>query len=81
LPGLTGIDDPYEPPTCPDVEITPEIEPDPACQAVLRELAVRVPGIGQRVERAAAARPAVLPMPHHGAIAGSARAAAAGIDD
>ena len=80
LPGFTGIDDPYEPPRCPDVEITHDIDPDLATESVLRALSARAPGIGQRIERAAAARPAVLPIPHHGT-SRPARAAAGGLED
>src|SRR5271155_1507657 len=81
LPGFTGIDDPYEPPRCPDVELTHEIDPEVAAAAVLRVLASRAPAVGQRIERIAAARPAVLPPPQHAAMGRPARAAAGGIDE
>jgi adenylyl-sulfate kinase len=63
LPGFTGIDDPYEPPQRPDVELTHELSPEAATEQVLRALAARVPGVAQRVERHAAERPAVVSMP------------------
>ncbi len=81
LPGLTGIDDPYEPPLCPDVEITHEVDPEIAADSMLRALAARSPRIGQRIERALASRPSVLPMPPPGSHARSARAAGGGIDE
>lgn len=81
LPGFTGIDDPYEPPRCPDVEITHEVDPEVAAEAVLRALAASCPAIGQRIERAAARGPSVLPMPNHDAPARPARAVAGGIDE
>jgi len=64
LPNFTGIDDPYEAPRSPDLEITHDLDPDDASDAVLRLLASRAPGIGRRIERAAAARPSVLPLQH-----------------
>src|SRR5271167_2478149 len=63
LPNFTGIDDPYEPPRCPDVEITHDIHPEVASEAVLRALSARTPGISRRLERAAASSPSVLPLP------------------
>lgn len=78
LPGLTGIDDPYEPPQCPEVEITHEVNLEVAADTILRALAERCPAIGQRLERAAAARPAVLSLPSRGR---PARAAGGGIDE
>jgi adenylyl-sulfate kinase len=35
LHGLTGVDDPYEPPARPDLELTPDLDADTAAQAVL----------------------------------------------
>lgn len=81
LPNFTGVDDPYEAPQSPDLEITHDVDPDVATDAVLRLLASRAPGIGQRIERAAAARPSVLALPHASSIARPARAAAGGIDE
>jgi adenylyl-sulfate kinase len=81
LAGFTGIDDPYEPPRCPDVEITPEVDPEAAADSVLRALAARSPRIRQRIEQAAASRPSVLAMPHNGARTRPARAAAGGADE
>ncbi len=81
LPGFTGIDDPYEPPRCPDVEITHEADPEVAADAVLRALAARSPRIGQRIEQAAASRPSVLAMPRAGSRTRTARAAAGGADE
>lgn len=81
LPGFTGIDDPYEPPPCPDVELTHGVAPEAATAEVLRVLAARATGVRQRLERHVAARPAVLSMPHHSALGQPARTAAGGIDD
>jgi adenylyl-sulfate kinase len=78
LPGFTGIDDPYEPPRSADIEITHELDPDSAAEAVLRALAQQSPSIEQRLERAAARRRAVLPLPHVGPQGRTARAAAGG---
>jgi adenylyl-sulfate kinase len=66
LPGFTGIDDPYEPPRCPDVEITHEDDPEAAAEAVLHALAARSPGVAQRIEQSGVSGRSVLPLPRHG---------------
>lgn len=38
LAGLTGIDDPYEPPRCPDLQLTPELTVASAVNSVLELL-------------------------------------------
>lgn len=43
LRGLTGVDDPYEPPDAPDVEVTPKSDVDTAAEAVLLALEARLP--------------------------------------
>jgi bifunctional enzyme CysN/CysC len=35
LPGFTGVDDVYEPPASPDIEIRPDMDKDSAVEAVL----------------------------------------------
>ncbi len=71
LPGFTGIDDPYEPPRCPDVEITQEDDPEAAADSVLHALAARCPEVVQRIEQSAATARSVLPLPRHAAAGGS----------
>jgi bifunctional enzyme CysN/CysC len=39
LPGLTGVDAPYEEPLAPDVHLTPDVEPSTATAIVLSRLA------------------------------------------
>lgn len=41
LDNFTGIDDPYEPPSCPDVELSPELSVDEAVATVMRALGHR----------------------------------------
>ena len=41
LSGLTGVDDPYEPPRAPEVELTPELDVEAATAAVLAALGER----------------------------------------
>ena len=74
LEGFTGIDDPYEPPRCPDLEITPDVSLQAAADAVLRLLERRCPGPGEPAERsngdrhvarAPQHRPQVAPRPAH----------------
>jgi adenylyl-sulfate kinase len=43
LHGLTGVDDPYERPKAPEVELTPELDVDAAADAVLAVLSERLP--------------------------------------
>ncbi len=43
LSGMTGVDDPYEAPRAPEVELTPEMDVDAATAAVLAALAERPP--------------------------------------
>jgi adenylyl-sulfate kinase len=43
LDNFTGVDDPYEPPRSPDVELTPELRVTEAVDAVLRALGDRRP--------------------------------------
>lgn len=45
LRGLTGIDDPYEPPSTPDLELTPDYDADTATQAVIDLIASELPHI------------------------------------
>lgn len=45
LRGLTGVDDPYEPPSAPDLELTPEYDADTATQAVIDLIASELPHI------------------------------------
>jgi adenylyl-sulfate kinase len=42
ISGLTGVDDPYEPPPAPDVEVQPGSDPDTAAEAVLLALDARL---------------------------------------
>ncbi|MCL2769555.1 MAG: adenylyl-sulfate kinase [Solirubrobacterales bacterium] len=42
ISGLTGVDDPYEPPVAPDVEVTPGSDPETAAEAVLEALDARL---------------------------------------
>ncbi len=41
LDNFTGIDDPYEPPSCPDIELSPELSVDEAVDTVMRALSGR----------------------------------------
>jgi adenylyl-sulfate kinase len=43
LRGMTGVDDPYERPRAPEVELTPEIDVDSAAEMVLAALDERLP--------------------------------------
>jgi adenylyl-sulfate kinase len=43
LVGLTGVDDPYEPPTSPELVLTPDLEVQDAAEAVIATLGVRCP--------------------------------------
>ena len=83
LPGFTGIDDPYEPPRCPDVEITHEDDPESAADSVLRALSARCPSVAQRIEQSAANGRSVLPLPRVGDAGrpSALRAAAPRIDE
>jgi adenylyl-sulfate kinase len=45
LDGFTGVDDPYEPPTRPDLRVTPELPLSLAVEAILELL--RTPGAGR----------------------------------
>jgi adenylyl-sulfate kinase len=42
ISGLTGVDDPYEPPPAPDVEVKPGSDPETAAEAVLLALDARL---------------------------------------
>ncbi len=42
LTGLTGVDDPYEPPVAPDIEVTPDSDVGTAAEAVLLALDARL---------------------------------------
>jgi adenylyl-sulfate kinase len=43
LHGMTGVDDPYERPRAPEVELTPELDVDGAAELVLAALGERLP--------------------------------------
>lgn len=43
LKGMTGVDDPYERPRTPEVELTPELDVDAAAELVLAVLGERLP--------------------------------------
>lgn len=43
LKGLTGVDDPYEPPTAPELVLTPDLCVEEATEAVLAALDARLP--------------------------------------
>jgi adenylylsulfate kinase-like enzyme len=46
LTGLTGVDDPYEPPRAPELELTPELDVEAAVAAVLDALRERQRELG-----------------------------------
>jgi adenylylsulfate kinase-like enzyme len=48
LRGLTGVDDPYEPPSDPDLEITPEYDAQAAADAVIELIFPRPQHLSRR---------------------------------
>jgi len=78
LEGFTGIDDPYEPPRCPDLEITPDVSLQAAGDAVVRALEKRCPILREPGDRPGAERHVARAPQHHPHVAARpARVAAA----